>query len=264
VMTIEEGSSSNFVEDRRECELAFSKPDPGGDLVVAVPRSRLVPGARIPLPELPIDVEVLRFHRNAELVRTRGDGAPATAGAGRAWTALPRPEESGGRTDQPAAYVSLLDRTTRSSLGAWLVAVPLEHSPEGRQTVEVGGVRVSMALRFKRTYKPYELHLADFRFERYVGTNTPKDFSSFVRLSDRGRGVEREARIWMNNPLRYRGDTLYQSSFDRATETTSVLQVVSNAGWMLPYVGCMIVAAGLLGQFSTGLLSYLRGRRGTP
>ena len=124
--------------------------------------------------------------------------------------------------------------------------------------MKAGGKVYKMSLRFARTYKPYSLYLYNFRFDRYPGTDTPKDYSSFVKLDDAERGVTRDVRIWMNNPLRYRGDTLYQSSFDAATEKGTVLQVVENRGWMAPYVGCMIVAIGLLGQFQLSLLQFLR------
>ena len=63
----------------------------------------------------------------------------------------------------------------------------------------------------------------------------------------------------MNNPLRYRGDTLYQASFD-PSEAGTVLQVVENEGWMVPYVGCMIVMVGLLGQFVMHLTGFLKKR----
>ena len=71
-------------------------------------------------------------------------------------------------------------------------------------------------------------------------------------MHDDERGTVRDVRIWMNNPLRYRGDTLYQSSFDAETEKGTVLQVVDNKVWMAPYVACMIVALGMLGQFLLG------------
>ncbi len=83
-----------------------------------------------------------------------------------------------------------------------------------------------------------------------------------MRLEDPERGVVRDVRIWMNNPLRYRGDTLYQSGWDKSTGKGTVLQVVENAGWMAPYVACMIVAVGLLGQFQLHLLEFLRKRMG--
>jgi ABC-type transport system involved in cytochrome c biogenesis permease subunit len=64
----------------------------------------------------------------------------------------------------------------------------------------------------------------------------------------------------MNNPLRYAGDTLYQADWDRATERGTVLQVVTNSGWMIPYVACMIVAAGMLVHFGQAIVRFV-GRR---
>jgi cytochrome c biogenesis protein ResB len=41
-----------------------------------------------------------------------------------------------------------------------------------------------------------------------------KNYSSELRLVDSTRGVDRNVKIWMNNPLRYAGETFYQQSFD--------------------------------------------------
>ena len=64
----------------------------------------------------------------------------------------------------------------------------------------------------------------------------------------------------MNNPLRFAGDTLYQSGYDPGPPETTALQVVKNVGWMIPYVGCMIVAVGMLAHFSLTLVRFLRRR----
>jgi ABC-type transport system involved in cytochrome c biogenesis permease subunit len=69
-----------------------------------------------------------------------------------------------------------------------------------------------------------------------------------------------DVRIWMNNPLRFNGETFYQSNVgaDPITrEETTGLQVVTNSGWMIPYVSCMIVAVGMLFQFSVTLMRFL-------
>ena len=96
-----------------------------------------------------------------------------------------------------------------------------------------------------------------------MGTNTPRNYSSDVRLVDPAHNVDRKVHIWMNNPLRYAGETFYQSKFDvdqgSRLEMTG-LQVVKNAGWMLPYVACMIVATGMLAHFSIVLVRFLRRR----
>ena len=54
--------------------------------------------------------------------------------------------------------------------------------------------------------------------------------------------------IYMNQPLRYDGKAFYQASFGKG-DTLSILQVVENPGWLLPYISCVLVALGLLIHF---------------
>ncbi len=126
--------------------------------------------------------------------------------------------------------------------------------------VDVDGKTYDIALRFKRIYKPYSMHLVEVRFDKYMGTNTSPRTSppscnwSIPAVASPDRRV---IRIWMNNPLRYAGETFYQSTFNvvsagRRTLLTG-LQVVTNTGWMIPYVSCMIVAIGMLAHFSISL-----------
>ena len=49
----------------------------------------------------------------------------------------------------------------------------------------------------------------------------------------------------MNNPLRYDGETYYQSGFDRNDARVTILQVVRNPSWLTPYVACILVSLGL-------------------
>ena len=264
-MSIFEGQTVNFVEDNRTSELAIiDGSDPTADDVVVVPEKLLRKGRPVRLEGLPFDVEVdpQNFYKNATLAPVRpGDANLATKGAGLQIRAESRREESGvdssGRVDLPAGYVTFKDRGSNASIGTWMVSVryTLER---GTQTVRAGSKEYRIALRFKRTYKPYSVYLSQFKFERYPGTDKPKDYSSFVRVEDAQRGIVRDVRIWMNNPLRYRGDTLYQSSFDAETERGTVLQVVDNKVWMAPYVACMIVAIGMLGQFLLSLFGFIQ------
>jgi hypothetical protein len=104
------------------------------------------------------------------------------------------------------------------------------------------------------------IHLIDFRHDRYIGTDTPKNFSSQVRLIDPARNEDREVLIYMNNPLRYRGETFYQASFKRG-DTATILQVVRNPGWLLPYIACTLGAVGMLVHFGNHLFKFLKRRR---
>jgi hypothetical protein len=69
--------------------------------------------------------------------------------------------------------------------------------------------------------------------------------------------------IYMNNPLRYSGLTFYQAGFENDDRTT-VLQVVRNPSWLVPYIACALMTAGLAVQFGIHLFGFVRRRRPVP
>ncbi|MFN0054383.1 MAG: cytochrome c biogenesis protein CcsA [Planctomycetales bacterium] len=243
-------------------------------------------------PQLPFDVRVVRYLQNADLGMVEaGDDNPATTGLGREMFAKPVQAGVGAgassKIDESAAYVEFLKKGSNESLGVYLLSLVQDRMQHSRErsgmspeeiraatgpfvlklcapvTVELDGRSWEVALRFKRMYRPYAMKLVDVRTQYYPGTKTPRDYSSTLQLIDPTRDVDRQVRVWMNNPLRYAGETFYQSSVgpDPVTgaETTG-LQVVTNTGWMIPYVSCMIVAVGLLFQFGQTLIRFLDRR----
>ena len=117
-----------------------------------------------------------------------------------------------------------------------------------------------ITMRPVRRYKPFSVTLQKFTHEKYAGTEIPKDFSSKVTLMDPERSVNRDVLIYMNHPLRYRGETFYQAGFQK-DDSATILQVVHNPSFIAPYVACVIVAAGLLVQFGFHLMGFSRQRR---
>ena len=269
-ITIEEGATANYAMDIRATELAivdsaFSKTE---DEVVAVPRALLVDSLErqqpIRDPNLPFDVQVLKYWKNSELQDApRDETNLATAGLGLQVAAGPRRSGSGAgmdsKVDMASTYVKFTDKGTGKDLGTHLASVYFSNT-DMPQKVQVGDKSYELALRFKRTYKPYALTLIDVRKDDYLGTSTPKNYSSLVQLRDPSRDVDREEKIWMNNPLRYAGETFYQSGYDagRNGKEVTTLQVVTNTGWMIPYVSCMLVAVGMLAHFTIVLVRFLR------
>ena len=137
---------------------------------------------------------------------------------------------------------------------------------EQPQIVTVKGKEITLALRPMRAYKPYSFTLLKATHDVYQGTTTPKDFRSRIRIQNTERKEDRETEIYMNSPLRYSGLTFFQSGMItrdliNAGETPwTVFQVVRNPGWITPYAGCIIVAAGLIFQFMFHLVKFLRKR----
>ncbi len=265
-MRIAEGQTIHYAEDHRSTELAvIDKSDPHQDRVWVVPSRLLLQataaGQVLDDPALPFAVRVVEHLPHA---RTRflqpGENSPATHGVGLLRVGVPLPANTGvGQrqgVDVPLMYVEFIRRDREASLGTFCLS-PLLLNDVFRlddRTYEV-------ALRFQRMQKPYAIKLIDFRYDRYVGTNTPKNFSSEIELIDVEQNVNRNITISMNNPLRYLGDTLYQADWDKATERGTVLQVMTNAGWMIPYVACMLVATGMLAQFGATFLRFARRQR---
>ncbi len=117
-----------------------------------------------------------------------------------------------------------------------------------------------LTMRPARYYKPYSVTLQKFTHEKYAGTEIPKNFASQIALIDPERSLNRDVLIYMNHPLRYRGETYYQAGFQK-DDSATILQVVHNPSFLAPYVACVIVAAGLLVQFGYHLVGFARRRR---
>lgn len=115
-------------------------------------------------------------------------------------------------------------------------------------------------LRSERTYYPFTLTLVKFNHDTYPGTDIPKNFSSKLRLKTPDGRDDRDVLVYMNNPLRYSGLTFYQSGFDN-NDTTTILQVVRNPSWLLPYVACVLMSVGLTVQFLIHLFGFFGKRR---
>lgn len=259
-MQLREGVPVNYSEDSRDSELVIiDRGQAETDRVVSFSESLLVRGQQLRHDTLPFTILVKKHFPNARLSERQPadkNEPPATQGHGRALTLSTAPTAT--KLDERNAPSGLIEiQNGRESLGTWLVSVLLAES----QSVTVGGRTFDIALRWKRYYKPFSLQLQKFTHEVYPGTRIPKHFASRVRLERPDTGEAREAVISMNNPLRYGGETFYQSGFDEHEPAVSVLQAVRNPGWVTPYVACGLITFGLLGHFLSHLITFATKRR---
>jgi hypothetical protein len=280
-MTIAEGETVNFLDVTHEpltdagneFELTLTAPGgPEGDIAAAVPVSLLRPGETIRNDLLPVDVEVLEFHRNSEIGPAKGadtadlfvtrDGMavklrPCAAGTG----------VSGQRDDAPMTRIAFHEKGTGKILGTFLLSLwqyP-NYSENSRrfifapQMLTAGDKTYTVELRPKRRFTPYAVRLIEFRHDKYIGSDIPRNYSSRVRLTEPSSDEDREILISMNTPLRYDGTALFQSGVLAGAKGT-VLQVVRNPGWLMPYISCVMVSLGMVVHFGIQLNGFLRRR----
>ena len=132
------------------------------------------------------------------------------------------------------------------------------------QSILWEGKKYTVHLRPVRTKLPFSIELKDFEKTYYPGTNKAKSYQSVVYVTEKEKGGTRLRRvIKMNQPLRHKGYTFYQSSFIESPKgESSVLAVVKNAGRAFPYVSSLIMCVGLLIHITLNQLVFpLRKKR---
>ena len=289
-ITLYENDVTNMARDIRTVEIAVTdRSDEEFDQIVTIPRNLLVNDSIVDHEQLPFRVRVEFFTRNSELTRKTSDSAQelvvngstkklkATQGQGQFYNIKPLPPVPGAeaeKTDLASAYVSLLPKDQSKPIASFMLSQHLSEAQTTRpddgslsDSINFEGTKYEIALRYKRSYKPYKIKLLDVEKEDYVGTSTPRSYWSKFEVIEKeldadGNETGEEkilpSRIEMNNPLRFQGETFYQSGYQKVgTRELSTFQVVTNRGWMIPYVCCVIVALGMIAQFSTVLFKFL-------
>ena len=259
LMRLDQGATKAYSESSRQTELAvIDTTDAKFDDVVAIPIGLLENLATIQHPKLPFRIHAVTFYPNSLLQMRRqvpkAPPSPADQGFGPQLVATPLPiTYKQDEQNMPTAVLELAGPD--GPLGTWLVSTLLTES----QTLTVQGHTYELMLRPARHYHPFSISLLKFSHDRYAGTDIPKNFSSRVRLQTPDGRVDREVLIYMNNPLRYGGLAFYQAGFENNDRTT-ILQVVQNPSWLLPYISCVLMFLGLVIQFGIHLTRFIRKR----
>lgn len=286
-MIIDQGQTVDWAYSPTETELAvIDRSDAAVDHVTVIPTELLAAAAALPAdaagrvishPDLPVDVRVVEYYANSAVSsRPTEETDESLKGAATQLDLEQKPANPKG--DIPGAVVELLEKPSGKSLGKYHVTVffdmpiamrigpsrganiPGFPTNDGQQLIAGADNPLWLAMRFKRVMTPYEVTLEKFSFDKYAGTDKAKNYSSDIQLTDKQQGTSLEYHVSMNNPLRYEGETFYQSDFDHFSEDATVLQVVKNEGWMAPYIGCAVVMVGMLVHFGITLVRFLNRR----
>jgi hypothetical protein len=236
--------------------------DMGGESMVTFPEAELSGKTALHNAKLPFNLRVKNFWPNARLYPRPGPKSlmpHVTQGMLTDYFVNPAaPVTDQDHRNMPGALVELLN--AKGSLGTWLLWAGNDSS-RATDIVPIGSKSYKLALQFKRYYTPYSIGLVKFTHDNYKGTDTAKNFASRIRLVNPQSNEDREVVIKMNNPLRYKGTTYYQSSFDRFRPDVTILEVVTNPSWLTPYLACVMVAAGMIIQFMSHLVGFATKRR---
>ena len=240
-IVIDEGSSSNYIEDYHYMELAIintSHKDFDHYTIFDYPllkRKRILKHDKVQF-----EIEVINYIENCEPIRRNQPGEIQYRGMMKNFMLnelTPLKEENMNRP----GIIFHLSNTGTSADGIYGLflgqTVP--------QKVTILDQEYIIVFRRQRTYLPFSIELIDFKKIMHPGTGIAKSFSSDINLIE--NGIAKRILIQMNNPLRYNGYTFYQSSFIEGPDgETTVLAVVKNYGRLFPYISSIIMCIGLL------------------
>ncbi len=236
-MALAEGGESNFISSYHNIELAVTNiaNDTNQDIAV-FPQEVLQSGNIIKHDELGFSIKIQNFCNNCAI--SINDNESLTMPERIILSQAP-PEKIEEENISGVRFI--IEGSEDSQDGRYLA---IENIPPITKIIS-GDKIYQFSIRHKRTYLPFSLKLIDFEKKLHSGTNMAKSYKSDVILSD--NNIEWSSIIEMNQPLRYKGYTFYQSSVLQFNgEEMSVFAVVKNIGRLFPYISSIIICLGLL------------------
>ena len=235
-ITFEPGEEMNLVSDYHQRELAVLRND---RVLLTIPREALSAGMAIVHPDLPFNVQVMGACRHCEAGPQRYVNEQHRGLAEKiAIKAAPLRVED--EENQFGATLSV-EGAGDDQDGIYIAFEVAPHQP----SITIGEDHYIIAARKSQRPLPFTVRLDSFQKFSYPGTDMAEEYESIVSIID--GEVEWQSPIRMNEPLRYKGYTLYQSSFIQAGgQEFSVLAVVRNAGRVFPYISSIVMCIGLL------------------
>jgi hypothetical protein len=237
-----EGEATNVSQSYSEWELAYWKEKGNTHEVTAFDSKFFSPGFHIPFSDTNFSIAVKQFYTNTVAFTNSERKSSKIINISGISMLEPKPLIKEREKNIAGGIFDL--KIKGKSYTLILFGAETHPTP-----VPIAGKVYYFSLRHKRTPLPFTIHLDQFKAEFHPGTSVAKSYESYVTVKT--GSSERQVRIFMNNPLRYKDYTVYQASYDidQAGRQYSTLAVVKNFAKMLPYVACFVVFFGLALHF---------------
>lgn len=242
-LLLEEGQSKNVSQSAHEWELAlWMRQDDGARQVAAVDARAFAGGKQVDFSDFGFVLTADEYYPNADALGGLSEKKKLINASGIVQL------RAKGFSRELEKNIPGGIFTIRSKAG--VVGQVLLYGLEDKPAVFYdAGRSYELKLRLKHYPLPIAIKLVDFIKEEHPGTDIPRAFKSVVNVGS--AGVWRQKTISMNDPLRHKDYTFYQSSYQTQPDgrEISVLSVVKNPGRVLPYWATFITFFGLVVHF---------------
>ena len=273
---IQEGEKSNIISDYHNVELAITNKNSNKTAIIAqrfLEQKKVLVKKEAPLhkkdhnslinPEIQREensffpLQIKEFMKNVELVKRAVPQTDPFKGFARIFELKKKQPEKVNEENIAGLIFSIPKEDGKEEIYFIFEGMPI------KQTVKWKNKTYIVELRPVRTYLPFFIYLINFEKSYYPGTDKPRSYQSSVEIID--QSIKQKRIIKMNQPLRYKGYTFYQSSFieEKRSEST-VLAAVKNRGRAFPYLSSLIICFGLLIHIMGNLSFFKKPASGKP
>ncbi len=234
-----QGQTKSYLTDYHQRQFLISS---NGEAIASLNPNDISQGDRISLSSLPFIIQVIDICQNCSIAEREIDENDTRTYHSMAKFMQLRPDElkQDNETNMGGITFEIFTKKHKT-LGIYTMIEDVPKLP----IISIDGDVYELRLQKKRSALPFSIDLVEFNRELYPGTQNAKSYQSHVRITDKNGSWD--SLISMNQPLRYKGYTFYQSSFLQTDAgDISVLAVVWNLGRSFPYIAGIILSIGLM------------------
>ena len=256
VLTLKEGSETNLSSAYHDWEVAVWVEKEGEGSAYAFDTKGLKPGKTVNFPLLGITLKISTVYKNCQAFVNQNSSTQENITNSSGIVVLkPLKGEKKPARNTPGLIFSI-----QKPAGSNKQILLFANDPQPSR-VTLNQKILVFYLRKMKFQLPFSLKLLDFKKVLHPGSNMAKSFESRVEIND--EHLNREVRISMNKPLRYKDYTIFQSQYfiDRRGNEYTVLAVVKNAARLFPYFASGIIFLGMVVHFIMALWPGFRRRR---
>lgn len=241
---LREGESSGFSVSDSNWEFVVWQEEGQNRRIYAVDSDRFRSGDSVDFQRLELRIQIKSYYMNCQAYPAPADSGKMAANNSSGILLL-RPQPP---AKEPPENIPGMELTALFP-GGGAVPVLLYGDDRHPTAIKWRDNNLFFQLRKKRFALPFTLKLVDFRRKFYPGSQIVKSYESEVELTV--GDLQRKTVISMNNPLRYKDFTLYQSSYYIGGDGNehTFLAVVKNAARLMPYLSSIIIFLGLCIHF---------------
>ena len=239
-MVIDEGAQSNYVDDYHNMELAIINTSKENlDEYTVFDQPLLKKGNKLSHESLDFMIEIMEYYNNCKVQRRTEPADIQYKGMMKNFDLVELNLEK-ENTQNRSGIIYKIENSNLTNDGIYGLIL----GQSVTQTATINNQNFEFLFRKKRTYLPFSIELLDFKKVLHAGTGIAKSYSSEINLIE--NGIPRRVLIQMNEPLRHRGYTFFQSSFIEGPEgEATVLAAVKNYGRLFPYISSIVMSIGL-------------------